>query len=206
MSTILYGKISKKNKNLIFVKEKDFKNKRGDYEAITKGVDELDKIQEKLYDLNFIPEKFSYHNVCLWWFLYNPLVERLIDVVNFIDNFTKFIEENNPKFVKINDDFNKFEIIKQICNNKKITIKFSRSNYLKFKFKLKILKIIKPIHANYIHKIKIKSRKNIFHNNKKKLPNLTNKDIFVSYAGYRRDKILSNYLTLHIQLVLIIME
>ena len=87
MSKIYYSKISKKDKDVLFVREKDFQSPPLEFETTKKGIDELEKIQKKLFELNFIPKEFTYHNVCLWWFFYNPLAEKFIEIINFIDNF-----------------------------------------------------------------------------------------------------------------------
>ena len=187
MSKIFYGKTSKKRGDLFFVKEKDFQSPLLDYEGTKKGINELKRIQEELIESNFIPKDFTYHNVCFWWFFYTQLVEKSIEIINFIDNFTDMIEKTNPSLVKVTNDFKNFEIIKQICKNKKIPFRFSTLNYFKFKLKSKILRIIKKQRAKYMHKRKIKTRKKIYFRKNKSVPSLAGKDIFLSYTAYRRD-------------------
>ena len=50
----------------------------------------------------------------------------------------KYLDNHSPTEVKIVDEFEKLEILKQICNQKKIPIKYSKLNYLKFKNAQKI--------------------------------------------------------------------
>lgn len=83
-------------------------------------------------------ELFSYKNNSLWWMFdhfqfWNPFSA----IIYFIDNFKKTLDETNPKCVIV-EDFEKINIIKQICHQNNIKLNYSKFNYLIFIIKSKI--------------------------------------------------------------------
>ncbi len=185
-SIIIYGKISKKTDNVIFVSSKDFENPFYNYDYTNTIVNEIKKIQNS--KINDIPvtKLFNYDQVSLWWFLYPKLTEKFFVTISFIDNFLKFIEKEKPKIVVIENDFRNFEIISQVCNLNNIKLKYSNSNYKKFKIMKKIRTHTRKLGANFLTKKKIRLRKNLFYKKKIKIPSLDGSIVFVSPAVYRR--------------------
>ena len=122
---------------------------------------------DTIINKNSILEILQYGNTSLWWFLYPTLFPKIKTTILFLNNFNKFLDEKKPSLVIINNNFNYFEIISQICNIKKIPIKFSQKNYMKFKMKEKII-ILDKIRHEKIFSQKIKTRKRV---NKKRNKN-----------------------------------
>ena len=102
--TIIFGKKSIKKENQIFVNEFDFESVR-DYNSIILTVNEIKKIQNSYMDGKKVFELFEYDNISLWWFFYPELFTKFFKIINFIENFTNFIEKTKPNLVKIEDDF-----------------------------------------------------------------------------------------------------
>jgi len=96
-SIIIYGKISKKTDNVIFVNFKDFEFQSYNYELITTTINEIKKIQNSSIDGIPLPKLFMYDTISLWWLIYPKLSRNLLDVISFIDNFLKFIEKEKTK-------------------------------------------------------------------------------------------------------------
>jgi len=191
-SKIIYGKISKKTDNVIFVNFKDFEFQSYNYELVTTTINEIKKIQNSSIDGIPLPKLFMYDTISLWWFFYPKLSRKLLDVISFIDNFLKFIEKEKPKIVVIENDFRNFEIIFQICQQNNIKLQFSKFQYKKYQMYQKIRSYARKIGINFFTKKKINHRKNLFNKKKIPFPSLEESFLFVSQAPFRRPMLTSN--------------
>ena len=185
-SIVIYGKKSFNNGNTLFRNNHDFEKTTGDNNSIELGINELNKIGNSKIDGKYIPEILSYGSVSLWWFCYNPLTDNFIKTMSFIENFINFVEETNPSKIKVQNDFSKLDLIKQICINYKIPISYSRFSYSIFIIKDKLRQIIKQQGAKYITRKKIRSRLKLYSQKFTSTPSTENKIVFVSYPIYRR--------------------
>ena len=182
---IIYGKESRIDHNNYYFRKEDFEFPRGE-EDYRIAISELSKIQNSLLLGKKIPELFMYDNVSLWWFIYQSIVPNYKKITNFIYKFFQTIDDLKPKKITIIDDFEKFEIIKQICNLKKIPFSYSKKSYLQFKLLTKTKNSLKSKRYSTINENKIKSRKNLFFEKKKLIPDITNKILFAIPTIYRR--------------------
>lgn len=185
-SIVIYGKKSFNNGNTLFRNNHDFEKTTGDNNSIELGINELNKIGNSKIDGKYIPEILSYDSISLWWFCYNPLTDNFIKTLSFIENFINFVEETNPSKIKVQNDFSKLDLIKQICINYKIPISYSRFSYSVFIIKDKLRQIIKQQGAKYITRKKIRSRLKLYSQKFTSTPSTENKIVFVSYPIYRR--------------------
>jgi len=128
----------------------------------------------------------KYQNCSLWWFIYPTIFPSVKKIINFIDEFEKFIIKNKPKSVKIVNEFDKLSLIKQICQKHTITITYSKSQYFKFKIKSKLISKIQKNRFKNITYDKIEHRIKCFKNKFDKLPDVNNKIIFAIPTIYRR--------------------
>jgi len=179
---LVYGKRSISDSTHLFVSAQDFDIPHGyDYKD---AIIELERIStSKILDKDFL-EHFEFSNISLWWFIYQNLIPKYKQKINFIIKFSKLLDEFNPNTVELLDDFNNFDLIKQICNNKKIKFNFSKINYLKFISKQKLKLQTQKIRFEKITKNKIDQRKS-FKNNIS--PKISNSIFFVIPTSYRRD-------------------
>jgi len=185
-SIVIYGKKSFNDGNKIFRNNNDFEKTIVDSSTIKLGISELNKLGNSQIDGKYIPEILSYDSISLWWFCYGSLTHNFIKTLSFIDNFSNFVEETNPSQIKIQNDFRKLDLIKQICINYKIPISYPRLPYFLFNVKDKLRQIIKQQGAKYITRKKIKSRLKLYSQKFSTMPSTENKTVFVSYPLYRR--------------------
>ena len=189
---ITYGKQSKKEKNIIYVNEEDFQINVGK-ESFGIPLDELSKIERQKLDGKTLPELLSYDDFSLWWFIEPSIYPEFKKLINFTSKFLNFIEEKRPTEIIIKDDFNKLDIIKQICNNKQIEFNFSKIGFLKFKIVTKILESLQSYRYKKIFWTKIKKRIFIYKTKFKSIPKIDQEILFAVPTAYRRSSL--NYKT-----------
>ncbi len=183
---VIYGTKSMKKNNSIYVNYKDFQNPFYNYEFNIDPINELKKLQRTQIDGSPVADLFAYEGVSLWWFFYPNFSYKFMEVIAFIKNFERFIEEVDPKIIKISDDFRNFEIIKQICEQKKIPLEFSNLNYSKFNLKKKVKFRIRQKSSKSKISKKINQRISLFNKKKSSIPDVNNAILFTSYPTYRR--------------------
>lgn len=147
----------------------------------------LRDIEKTIIDKKPVYQIFNYSNISLWWFIYPTIFATFARSIFFIKNFEKLVEDHNPESIKIIGDFNKLEIIKQICKKHQIKFQYSYFSYLIYKIKDKVKKTIQPRRYRKITNKKRKQRLELFHSVKKQLPSLTNNVVFFVPTSYRRD-------------------
>jgi len=184
---VIFGKKSFEKENIIFVNERDFQSPPFDYEASMTSINEIKKIQKKSIQNNkTVPELFLYEDIAIWWLMYTEVFKRLATIIEFIINFSTFVNKTQPSVVEIKDDFRWINIIKQICKKNKIRIKHSKSEYIKFQILDKVEKTARKQRAKIITKRKIERRINLFDKKGKPIPSINNKIMFGAGIIFRR--------------------
>lgn len=130
-------------------------------------------------------EWFSNDNISFWWFVHPIIYPKFNDAVLFIDRFISCLEHNKPAKVLLRGNFDKFEIVKEICKLKEIDFSFSYEDYLLFVSKQQIKKLLKSFFYNQITGKKQKKRMKLF-NNKKSIPTGNDYTLITSHEKYRR--------------------
>ena len=194
-SLIIYGSKIKNNTNN-YVNEKNFQSPVEDYKS-TISSEEIKRIQNLKLHGKSIKELFAYGNVSLWWFMYPQLFDQFHKIISFIINFSNFIERTKPDIIRLEGDFERFDIIKQLCYENNIKFEYSKVNLIFFRIFRKIKLRIRKMGTNFLTSRKIKTRKILFFDKKKPIPELENKKIFAAAEFYRRD--LFNLLTGNIE-------
>ena len=133
-----------------------------------------------------VPELFSYQNNSLWWLILPSLSYSIIDSINFINKFDLFLKKNKPTSVKIIGNFEKFYLVKQICENNKIQFSYSKSSFLKYSTKNKLKIRLREKHYSNTLQKKFSKRLNLFKIKSNKLPTFKNKLLIFSANVYRR--------------------
>lgn len=146
----------------------------------------LNDLCYKTLDNTKVPQLFTFRNFSLWWFILPSFNYAVCDAINFIDRFEKFIITHNPSSVKVLDNFEKLDIIKQICLKQKIPCRYSKLSFYKFQLLKWIRSFTRSIYYKKILKKKIKKRLKLFSLKKKSIPNFKNKLILFSATVYRR--------------------
>ena len=180
---IIYGKNSLSESTRLFVSAQDFEIPHGyDYKT---AIIELDKISKtKIHGRDFL-DYFEFSNISLWWFIYQSLIPKYKQKINFIIKFSKLLNDFNPTMVEVLDDFSNLDLIKQICTNNKIKFKFSKINYLKYLSKEKIKSKTQKIRFEKITSNKIKQRKSLDNDNE--FSEISDSILFAIPTSYRRD-------------------
>lgn len=185
---VIYGKKSGKDNNIIYIREEDFQIIAGK-KSFGTPLTTLTKIQQSKVFGKIFSELFSYDDFSLWWFLHPSVFPEFRKFVNFTIKFIEFIEERKPTTIKIQDDFSKYEIIKQICDKKQIKLEHSKLSLLKFKKKSSIISTIQPKRYKKIFEKKTQERKKLFLSSFNSIPSIDNKILFAVSTAYRRSLI-----------------
>lgn len=184
---VIFGKKTGVENNTIFVREVDFQNPRSGDESTKIALETLNQIKEQKINGKNIPELFAYENISLWWFLYRQLYVQLQEITDFITNFLNFIEKNKPNELEIVNEFDKFEILKQICNQRKISFKYSKFSFLKFIEKEKIKQLIRNKVMATLAKKRFHDRKKLFNKIKSSPPEMKDGVIFAAAQRFRQN-------------------
>jgi len=184
MDSIILGKKNEKNGHLSYL---DFENAPNDTNSIKLGINELKKIQKTTINGKLFPELFEYDGFSIWWFFYPEVSNKFIKCINFIKNFSEFIEQNNLKIIKIDNEFNYFEIIRQMAKKNNIKLEFSQFEMSKHNLRKSFFNALRKHNSKQIIQRKIKNRKKIFFEHLDEIPKIENKIAFVSYPVYRRE-------------------
>lgn len=181
---IIYGNKSGETNNIVFIHEEDLEVPHGEDYKI--AINELKKIQNTKILENYVPELFSYKEISLWWLIYQSLIPEYKKLVNFVEEFLKLIHKINPDKITIVDNFDNFNLIKQICIKENIKLEYSQINLTKFIYKKKIINKLQKKRYEKITNKKIKTRKQLFSNKYKVIPSVENKIIFAISGNFRR--------------------
>ena len=181
---IIYGNISKKENTTIFVSENDFASSLWEQAQYSHAI--IKSIQNSCVMGKPFLELFAYEDVSLYWFFYHFYWAKLNSTIKFLNAFLKFTEQTTPETIRIEDDFDKYDIIKQICHKKKINFEYSKLNYLKFKARDRIGRHIRKFRLQKITKLKIKNRKNLYYKKFRSIHSVNSKVVFASADVYRR--------------------
>lgn len=164
----------------------DFENPPNDSASITLGITELKKIQNSVVNQKPFLEIFAYDDFSLWWFFYPEISNRFIKIINFIKNFSESVEQTKPNKIRLESQFEYFEIVKQIAIENNIKLEHSSAKLLIHKITKKISFVLRKYKAKKITHQKIQRRKNLFYKKNLVIPKVDNKIVCMSYPVYRR--------------------
>lgn len=180
---IIFGNKTSNSQGLIYVQEQDFEIPHGDDYKI--AIAELNKINNFILNNKPFLENFLYSETSLWWFIYPSLIGKYKQIVNFILEFSKFLDTMKPDVVEVHN-LNKLKIIQEICKQKDIQCISSKTNIIKFQIQQKSKNKIKKKRFDYITNKKIDYRKKLYRKKSQNMPDLKNKIIFAVPTIYRR--------------------
>ena len=146
---IIFGHESKELENKIFVRDEDFEVIRGQEYKLS--IEFLMELQKKLIGGQTVLEKLYFDNVSYWWFIYQSLIPELKNQLNFIFNFSNFLKRKNPSKVRLESNFERFDVIKQICDELKIDFSYSKFSLFKYNSKIKSKRSVQEIRYKKIH-------------------------------------------------------
>ena len=135
-----------------------------------------------------IPEIFSYYETSLWWFIFPTIFPIVQKTMNFISKFTEFIENISPTTIQLTDDLTHFDLIKKICQEKKIKFSYSKLEYLKHIQSKKTIPILQKKRYHQIFKSKTNKRIQLYNSTNRSIPKIDGKIVFVIPNTYRRHR------------------
>ncbi len=183
---LFYGsKLNEKQNDILYINDANLSLPFG-ITYFEKSMPFLDNLSYQKCLGKILPELFSNQNYSLWWLILPSLSYSIIDSINFIDRFELFLKKTKPTSVKIIGNFEKFYLVKQICEKNKIEFSFSKFSFLKYSIKNKLkIKFREKYYSNILQK-KFKKRIAIFKNKSNKIPIFENKLVAFSANVYRR--------------------
>ena len=185
---IVFGNQSKKESGVIFVTSKDFEKAIKYNQTIIDTYNEIVNLHDKKFEDIPLPNLFVYHDVSILWLCFHSLMRLFLKLNSFIIEFSNFIEKENPDLIKIENNFQYFNIIKQICDEKKIRIKYSQIDLIKYQLIENLNLKKKKYGMNFIQKRNYKNRKKIYDDLSKNTKiNLKDKVVFNLFPRLRRD-------------------
>ena len=136
-----------------------------------------------------IQQWFQVNGLSYWWFV-DPIISPKFDqIALFIDRLEICIKKYNPEILKLEGHFDKFDIIKNMCELNMIKFKPNMQIYLKFLLKNKIQKLKRRKLYNIITKNKYKKRVKIHKTLKSNFAPKKNCTIITSYSLQRKKAI-----------------
>lgn len=187
---LVYTFYEKANENLLYFSEENFLRPPLNYYDISIPLSKKKQIESCYLKNKPFLELFSYKNYSLWWtFDHFDFWNPFSTIIYFIDNFKKILIDINPKYVIV-DDFRRIDIIKQICNQNNIKLKYSKFNYVVFLLKSRIVALSRKKIRGYRLKTKLNKiyqiNRHIFSKSHSSI-NICDKILFALSTTYRRE-------------------
>lgn len=183
---LFYGStLNKKQNDILYINDANLSLPFG-ITYFEKSMPFLDNLSYQKCLGKILPELFLYQNFSFWWLILPSLTYSIIDSINFIDRFESFLKKTNPESVKIIGNFEKFYLVKQICQNNNVSFSFSKFSFFKYSIKNKLkIKFREKYYSNILQK-KFKKRLTSFEKKSNIIPTFKNKLVIFSANVYRR--------------------
>lgn len=182
---LVYGGKLDSNENIVFLDESDLKIPIG-AESYSRPINFFKDLQDKKIEGKEIYKLFSNDDFSFWWFAYPTIFPSVNRTLNFITQFEKILEKHNPTILELAGEFEKWDLIKQICENKNIKFSYPKIKLKFFQLKSIFSNRIKKFYFSYIFSKKNKKRISIFKSKNSNFPNFHEKILFASATLYRR--------------------
>ena len=185
---IILGSKTYKKDNHIFINPINFQTPRVNAEDAAFTLKEIGKIENTSILGKTPPELLSYDQISLWWFSYPQIFEQYHRSLTFLKKFLDYISVMNPSSIYIENNFNNFFVLKQICTKKQIKLEYNKLMFFKFILKRYIKKIFKKTITDFLTIRKINRRIKIFHKKNISLPDFEDKIIVPLPQVYHREE------------------
>ncbi len=129
---------------------------------------------------------FKYSDFSLWWFMQPTIFPTLHRSLDFISGFERIMTSKKINSIKVVGEFDKLELLKQLCKKWNIVISYSKLSYLIYSGKRYLKSKLDKYIFSYIYSKKYKKRLSMFLSKNKNFPSLRNKIIFAIPSVYRR--------------------
>ena len=136
-----------------------------------------------------IMEWFALDNMSMWWFVAPVVAPKFIQATTFIDRLKSIILKHSPNKIVLCGEFDKVDLIKQICKLNKIDLKISIPNYFVFLLKKFFENLVKRYAYEKITKRKHRQRLQYYPNKQKLSSIAVGSTVITSHGLYRRETI-----------------
>lgn len=123
--------------------------------------EEFLEIPERKMGENTVTENLFHNGTSWWWFAAPTIHAKYKEEMLFIDRLNVILDNNNFGKLKLKGCFDKLEIIKEICNKRKIKLEIAKKEYFQFSRKMKMKNLLKNSGYKKIHQLKTKKRLNV---------------------------------------------
>lgn len=146
-------------------------------------------IHNKILAGKTLQQWFTVNDLSYWWFVDPIIAPKFDQIILFIDRLEICINNIKPDLLELDDHFDKYDIVKNLCMQKKISFKVNDKSYFKFLLKQKIKNLKRKNFYGLVTKTKYKKRINLYNKSKYKfLPKQTD-ILFTSYSLQRKKTI-----------------
>ena len=147
----------------------------------------LNEIEKKKILGKEVYRQFQFSDFSLWWFIYPTIFTTFARTIFYIIKLEEMIDNKKPNVIEIVGEFDKLQLIRQICAKRKIVVNYSRLGYFRHLLQKKIKDVIQPFRYRSITRSKIKQRLDLFKSLKKEITSVDDKIVFFLATSYRRD-------------------
>ena len=123
---------------------------------------EFEKIIYKKIGNRSIVEWFSYEQISYWWLISAVIFPKFNEGVIFIERILNLINDKNPSKIILDDFFDKYSLLHEICKQHKIDLKINCKKKYFYDQKQRLSESIKPIRYKKILKEKKEKRLTCF--------------------------------------------
>jgi len=161
---------------LAFFEKKENKKIKDDYIEVELG--DLESFGHFRHGIEYleIPSKkiagktifewFALDDFSAWWLMSPTIHAKYKEAFLFIERFNNLIDKKSISSIELYGCLDKIDLIKAICNTKKIQLKIKSKNYSAFLLKNKVKKSVKKSAYKKISKEKIRKRVECFKQNR----------------------------------------
>jgi len=133
-----------------------------------------------------IREWFQYDNLSFWWIIHLTLIQKMLKITKFIENFSSYLEINKPEEIVVKGNFSNLNLIQQCAKKHNIKLTTHHFKELNFNFNHGLKIHLKKKISIKMTKKKINRRRQIFLESKKEIPESDDKLMFIVQPRYRR--------------------
>lgn len=147
----------------------------------------LNKIENERVNGERVSHLFKHADFSFWWFIHPTIFPSIKEITSFIDEFESFVGEKKPDIIRVEANFDRLDLIEQICKKNKIKFEYAKMKYYRYQITEKMKRVIQAYRFRRISSKKIKKRFELFKKKYKSIPSLEGKIVFAIPTSYRRD-------------------
>lgn len=157
------------------------------FSSVSHATPEFAKLASTRIGNKSIMEWFEVDGTSFWWFVHPTIYPKYNEAILFINRLSSFLEIDPTDRLELKGAFDKLSIVKELCNQKQISLKISQRKFLVFKLTNFAKNLMKKYAYKKITEQKHKKRLECFARKKSYQNPLQNCVIITSAGFYRRE-------------------